>query len=345
MTTDRCTVLLTSAGRRGALVDLLRDGGRRAGATVEVVAVDRSALSAAGHLADRFELVPPVDHPEYLDRLVELVARYGVDAVVPTIDPELGVVARGRSTLAAAGAVAVVSSPDTVEVTADKHHSRVWMAAAGFPVPRGYDRTELDGLGADAWPLFFKPRRGSSSLGAHPVGSTAEVDLAEARYGPGVVEERIEGHEITLDCWVTRDGCCRAVVPRRRLSVRAGEIANGVTVACPDLVRSTTALVEALPGPRGPVTVQAIVARDGPRFIEVNPRFGGGYPLSHAAGACLTAVLVAEALGRPPDDAWFRWRAGVTMLRYDTAVFLGPGRVGPGDRGRPAGPTRPAPPP
>ncbi|MFV0258212.1 MAG: ATP-grasp domain-containing protein [Acidimicrobiales bacterium] len=322
MTADRCTVLVTSAGRRGALVELLRAGGRCAGVTVEVLAVDRSPLSAAGHLADRFELVPPVDHPDYLDCLVDLVVRHQVTAVVPTIDPELGVVAAGRSLLAAAGATAVVSSPETVAITADKHRSRSWMAAAGFPVPDGHERSDLEGLGADAWPLFFKPRWGSSSVGAHPVFSPAEVDLAVARYGEGVIEERVEGEEVTLDCWVGAGGACRVVVPRRRLSVRAGEVANGVTVDRPDLVRSTTALVEALPGACGPVTVQAIDAEDGHRFIEANPRFGGGYPLSHAAGARLTAVLVAETTGRPVDEAWFRWRPGVTMLRYDAAVFL-----------------------
>ena len=128
--------------------------------------------------------------------------------------------------------------------------------------------------------------------------------------------------ELTLDCWVDDAGNCAAAVPRVRLATRAGEVAKGLTVTDAVLEADVAALVNALPGARGPITVQVMRSKTGHRFIEINPRFGGGYPLSHAAGAQFTAALAAEAVGRPVNPEWFAWSPDVLMLRYDDAVFV-----------------------
>jgi carbamoyl-phosphate synthase large subunit len=316
------TILVSSAGRRGALLGALRHGGAVAGRSARIVVTDRSPLSAAGHLADSFHLVPSVTAPGFVEAMVDLVQRQQVDVIVPTIDPELAVLAAHRSTFEAKGAVALVSDLETIEICSDKGRSSRWLADHGFPVPAQYELDEAAALPAGAWPLFFKPRQGSSSIGAHAVHSPAELGLAIERYGPGVVEELVVGEEYTMDCWVGDDGACACVVPRHRLATRSGEIAKGVTVRDEPLQQQVAAIVDALPGARGPVTVQAIMSASGPRFIEINPRFGGGYPLSHEAGARYTAALVAEILGMPVDQGWFSWQDDLVMLRYDEAVFV-----------------------
>lgn len=316
------TILLCSAGRRGALVQAMREGGEAAGSAVRIVVADRSPLSAAGFLADEFHLVPSVTDPTYVDALVALIDRYSIDVIVPTIDPELAVLAASYERLTEAGATVMVCDPATIDICADKGRSSQWLTDNGFAVPFQHDPSTVTDLPADQWPLFFKPRQGSSSVGAHPVASPAELGLAVERYGPGVVEALIVGEEYTMDCWVGPDGSCAAVVPRLRLAVRAGEIAKGTTVRHERLESEVARIVAALPGARGPITVQAMVGADGPAYIEINPRFGGGYPLSHAAGARYTAALVAEVSGKPVDPEWFAWQDDLVMLRYDDAVFV-----------------------
>ena len=321
------TVLLSSGGRRAALLDALRRGGAAAGVSVNTIVTDRSPLSAAGHLADGYELVPPVASAEFIPAMADVVRRHGVDVIVPTIDPELAVLADGRAQLEAAGATVLVSDKTTVDICSDKARSSGWLTATGFDVPRQYSFDEAADLPLDVWPLFFKPLEGSSSIGAHPVHSPAEVELATARFGAGVIEELVVGPEYTVDCWVDPAGRCGAAVPRRRLAVRAGEVAKGST-ECHEAIEVTArAIAEALPGGRGPVTIQAIDTDCGPRFIEINPRFGGGYPLSHEAGAWYTAVLIAEVAGTDIDPTWFEWRGDLVMLRYDDAVFVPRHRV------------------
>ena len=315
------TILLSSAGRRAALLHLLRAGAATAGADLRVVATDRSPLSAAGHLADVFCLVPPVSDPGFPEAMADLVRRQHVDVIVPTIDTELTVLASHRAELEAAGARVLVSDLEAIEICADKGRSSRWLADHAFPVPHQYPLDDAADIAAEHWPLFFKPLQGSSSVGAQPVAGSAELELSLARFGPGVLEELVVGDEHTMDCWVAADGRCISVVPRLRLATRAGEIAKGVTVHNAELETTVRSMLETMPGLRGPVTVQAMVTADGPRYLEINPRFGGGYPLSHQAGAQYTAVLAAEALGQPVQPEWLAWRDGVVMLRYDDAVF------------------------
>lgn len=316
------TILLSSAGRRVALLQALRDGAARCGLTARIVVADLSPLSSAGHMADSYQLVPALSDPGYLDALRRLVDREQVDVVVPTIDTELTLLAQNREALEQTGATVLVSSPETIALTADKRRSSAWFLANGLGAPRQYTSKELPDLPTEDWPLFFKPLNGSSSIGAQPVSSIDQVLLATERHGPGVVETLVVGREYTLDCWVDPSRRCAAVVPRHRLATRAGEIAKGVTVRDRAVEAEVTKLVEALPGARGPITVQAIVDDTGPKYLEVNPRFGGGYPLSHAAGARFTAALAAEVTGNPVDPTWFEWEPDVAMLRYDDAVFL-----------------------
>jgi carbamoyl-phosphate synthase large subunit len=113
------------------------------------------------------------------------------------------------------------------------------------------------------------------------------------------------------------------VVPRHRIETRDGEISKGRTVKNSAIISEGRRLAEALPGAFGAITAQCFVTAQGEiRFIEINPRFGGGFPLSAAAGADFPGWLIRLATGEDPDIAIDGWRDGVTMLRYDEAFFL-----------------------
>jgi carbamoyl-phosphate synthase large subunit len=110
-------------------------------------------------------------------------------------------------------------------------------------------------------------------------------------------------------------------VPHRRLEVRAGEVVKAVTEAHAELQRLASRIQAAVPGLRGPWCFQAIERPDGRLAVfEINARFGGGYPVTHASGAHFTTRLLAEALGLPLPSIG-PWRPGTLMLRYDAAVF------------------------
>jgi carbamoyl-phosphate synthase large subunit len=108
--------------------------------------------------------------------------------------------------------------------------------------------------------------------------------------------------------------------------VRAGEISKGCTVKDRKLVEAGKRHVERLGGCRGCVTLQCFDAggSEEPVFFEANLRFGGGFPLSYAAGADYPRWIVEMCAGKAVHE-FDDWRGGVVMLRFDEAVYFDSG--------------------
>ena len=310
-------VLISSAGRRGALVQTFR----AAGAVVHGCDMQPD-LSSGCLLADQAHQVPRCSAPDFIDRIEEIVRGNGIRLIVPTIDTELPAYAEAAPRLAAAGAYVHVSPPEVIAVVRDKTRTMAVLAAAGVPVPETCSEGELRGypdrLG---WPVFGKPVGGSASRGLGTYASLA--DLPDSFAEPMMFQPVLKGPEYTVNMFIDREGALRCVVPHLRIQTRAGEVEKGRTTRRADLRALAEGICRALPQARGVLCFQVIDDEvRGPQVIEINARFGGGYPLVHHAGAQFANWLLQELAGQAPaanDD----WRDGVTMLRYDDAVFTG----------------------
>ena len=293
-------VLFTSAGRR---VELLR-AFRRAYAELElpgrIVGVDVDPLAPALRECDDAFMVPRIDEPHYVSTLVELCARERIALLFPLIDPDVPALAAHRDELDATGARTMVLPADAAVTAADKR-----------------------GTADLRFPVFVKPRFGSAGVDAHLAADRAELEFWMQRVPEPVVQEHLPGPEITSDVLCLEDGRPDAVVSRRRLEVRSGEVAKGVTVHDPEVVRQCARIAEALRA-RGPITVQCLLRDDGtPAFTEINARFGGGAPLGFAAGVRSPEWLLAHTAGMevaaPPLGSY---EVGLYMTRYDESLFL-----------------------
>jgi carbamoyl-phosphate synthase large subunit len=328
--TTRFPILVSSAGRRGGLVGILRRTLADLGLDGEIVATDMTALSSALQLADRRAVVPPQTDPGFVDATLAVCRAHGVRLVVPTYDGELPLLSAARERFAEIGATVSISAPETVAIGRDKVLTHRWLTEQRFPTVRQARPDEVLAAPDDwPWPLMVKPRTGSAAIGVRRVAQPGE--LARALDEDVVVQEIAPGREHTVDVLVLRDGRCLGAVPRRRIAVRAGEVEKGVTVRHAGLEALARRVAEALPGAYGVLNLQVFAdpAGDQLRVIELNARYGGGFPLAFQAGARYPAWTIEELLGRPStvtDD----WRAGVVMLRYDDAVFVDAADVGLG---------------
>ena len=324
MTATAPTVLISSAGRRVELLRAFRHtletlGGGR------VLATDLSWYSGAFHDADERFPVPRITSPDYVPRMLEICEQQGVDLVIPTLDPELPVYAAAREQFAAIGTTVAISSPEVAAIAGDKEHTHDWLVANGFPtVMQGSVDDVRSDPSAWAFPLVVKPRYGSASIGVAVMHDLAELEQATAGDADMLVQTKALGTEHTIDLLADRDGRCLAAVPRRRIEVRAGEVSKGVTVRSPALAELAEKVCAALPGPYGALNFQVFVSPDTGQLavIELNARFGGGYPLSYAAGADFPLALVQDALGQSITAPLEGWRDRLVMLRYDAAVFV-----------------------
>jgi carbamoyl-phosphate synthase large subunit len=313
-------ILLTSVGRRVELLKAFRQSMYRSNITGKIITADLKTNAPASFLADTAELVPRIDDPHYIDSLIAICIRHEIDLLIPTIDTELHLLSLHRQQFNDCGVTLLVSSIATNDICYSKNKTSLFFKEVGVKTPKVYELSKIKDLN---FPLIVKPNTGSSSVGVHLVKDRTELNFFSNYVEDAIVQELISGEEYTIDILVDFQGKVISIVPRLRIETRAGEISKGITVKNPDLIAAAKQVVESLPGAIGCITIQCFLQPDGEIvFIEINPRFGGGYPLSYRAGADFPSWLFQLLTGKNPQVAIDEWEDGLLMLRYDDAIFV-----------------------
>jgi len=319
---QRIVLAFTCIGRRVSLLNAFRDAADRLGVGLRVVGTDVTADSAALQCCDHKALVHRVDDPRYLPDLLGLVRKHRIELLIPTVDLDLKLLARHRPAFEELGCRVLISAPKVIDLCQDKRRTCRFLESHGFATPR--TQTLREALARrQRYPLFLKPWDGAAARGNVIVRNRRELEVCGRRLKRCLVQEFVDGPEFTCDVYVDSAMQVRCVVPRRRLEVRGGEVSKSRVVKDRAMMELTGRLVEALGAGPGVITVQLIQDRRGRDvFIEINPRFGGGVPLSIRAGADFPAWILAEHLGRRPRIRHDGFRDGLTMLRYDAEVWV-----------------------
>lgn len=314
------TILISSAGRRVELLEAFRASARELGLEPTILATDlQPDWSSACQSADQCFAMPRADADDFVPAMLELCKANSVDVVVPTIDTELQALADRRSEFEGIGTWVSVGEPDFVRMARDKMATAEALGELGLPTPATYSYADVKAAPGDyAWPMLMKPNHGSSGRLISVVNSVD--DLPEVEPEPLILQQLLSGPEYTINMYFDAAGEPKAVIPHRRVQTRAGEVEKGETERREDLCKIGWELGNKIKGVRGVICFQAIITEDGPFVFEINARFGGGYPLAHAAGMTAAKWLLEEVTGKP-SSAHDNWRAGTRMLRYDSAIF------------------------
>lgn len=316
-------ILFTSIGRRVSLVQHHRKVFSDLGLKGKLVGADMLFSAPAIHVVDGKYRVCRVTDEDYIPQLLDICEKEDIDLLIPLIDTELVVLAENKERFKEVGITALVSDPDVIRITMDKYDTHKFLTERGFDVPKVINLNEALDRDDIEYPLLMKPARGSASIGVTKIESREDLIFFKDRIPDPILQEYLDGDEYTLDVLVDFDGKVRCVVPRKRLEVRAGEVSKGMTVKDERIIMTGKRVVEALKGSLGPITVQGFLTSDGKfKITEINPRFGGGHPLTIAAGADYPRWIIEMMLGRDPDIAIDGWEDGLVMLRYDEAIFV-----------------------
>jgi carbamoyl-phosphate synthase large subunit len=320
-------VLISSAGRRVVLARLFREALNDLGLPGEVAACEANPLSAAYTEATTRFLVPRCDDPDFVPALLEACIANEIHLVVPTIDTELPLLAEVREQFATVGTTLAVSGPRTVAIARDKSVTHRWLADAGLPTVEQWTVADAPD-DPERYPLIAKPRCGSSSVGMQRLATPKA--LAAFRGLDYVVEEIAPGDEHTVDIYIDRFGGLVTAVPRLRLETRAGEVSKGLTVRHDGLIALAARVAASLEDAAGALNFQCFADPLSGRLaiIELNARFGGGFPLSDAAGAHVPRWMIEDLAGLD-SSAVADFQDGLVMLRFDDAVYTTRAALGP----------------
>ena len=310
-------VLITSASRKVSLVRAFQSALARHGGG-DVIAVDTSPFSPALYVADRHFLVAPSAKPDFLEEFLQLCRRESVGLVVPTRDEELPLFAAMRDRLEQSGIRVMVPALETVQLCQDKLVFIAFCQAHQFGTPRTYQANEWRRA---EFPLFVKPRFGKGAKGARIVRNEAELHPATGERDEWVIQEYIDAPEYTVDLLADFNGRVLSVVPRLRQSVVAGESYVSRTIKEPHLVDESARLATEL-RLTGHNTIQCFWDGKQVKFVEVNPRFGGGAALGIAAGVDTPAILIRLLRGEVLRERLEEFESDLVMLRFTQDLFL-----------------------
>jgi carbamoyl-phosphate synthase large subunit len=315
-------ILFTCGGRRVALLEAFRRAMAELGVTGKIVTTDITRASPAFHTADLGIITPPVGSIEYVPGLLKIVREHQIGLLVPLTDLDLRSLSRQQGKFRDAGCAVMIGSEASVTLCRDKARTNEVLGKAGLATIKTCSLTEF--RAAPFYPCFVKPIRGSAGVGSAVIRNERELHAHVATFGEMlIVQEYVPGQEFTVDVYRTRQGEVKCVVPRQRLVVRAGEVEKGMTCKDAAIIDSVTHVAGLLGDIWGVFCCQCRrVGKGPPRFFEINPRFGGGAPLSIAAGADLPLYLLQETLGLPVTAKVGEFTDGLLMLRYDSAVFV-----------------------
>ncbi len=314
-------VLILSAGRRVELINCFKRAKERLKLKGNIIAADASELAPALYFADINEVVPRIsDNDAYIKAIVDICRNFKVSLVVPTIDTELILLSERKAEIEETGAKVLISDEKVTLICREETNTQRFLEEHGFLVPHMLTQNELNNPAGLKYPLFIKPRDGSSSINAFQVHNEEELELYLKLIDNPIVQEYIEGTEYTIDAFLDFDSRLITAVPRVRIATRSGEIAKGVIKKERSIIEEVKKLMDALK-PVGHITVQCKKTRKGIEFIEINPRFGGGAPMSIMAGAdsCenLYRLLIGEELQYNEN-----YRENITFLRFDQSIML-----------------------
>jgi carbamoyl-phosphate synthase large subunit len=314
-------ILFTSVGRRVELLRSFRKAYQQSGIQGAILATDIDPLAPALGLADRPYLVPRLDQQDFIPTLVEICRHERVTAVFPLIDPDIPVLAAHKEELEATGARLAVIPNGSVPIANDKWLTYVYLMRLGLPVPQTWLPDQID-PGQVEYPLFIKPRKGSAAKSTFRLNSERELAFFKDYVPEAVIQEYLPGPEITTDVVCDLEGGLLGMISRKRIEVRSGEVAKGVTIFDLSIAEACTRIASELPAV-GPITVQCMLKEGKPYFTEINARMGGGIPLAIAAGADVPGWLLARIAGLPLDlPKPGSYRCGLYLTRFDESYFL-----------------------
>lgn len=316
LTPNRPNVLLSSVGRRTYLVRWFREA---LGGEGRICVTNSDPTTPAFVAADAAEVSPLIYSDEYIPFIIDFCERHHVGAVVPLFDVDIPILAMHRAELEASGVLPIVAPEAFARACSDKLETANILNEAGIAHPATYvnanDFVEAVARGEESFPAFVKPRWGMGSMGLAEASNETELNVLTGiarrkvsssylRYESAsdplrsvLVQPVIVGQEYGMDVINDLSGDFRGCVVRRKAAMRAGE--TDVAEVLPNDSRFDALARRLSELSRHPGNMDVDVFDNGKELVvlEMNARFGGGYPFSHAAGVNLPRALVAWLRG------------------------------------------------
>ena len=309
-------IIITNVGRRGYLVDYIKSVPGFSG-KVFVSDCDRTASGLYGHNDGHFILPRPVDNPEkYVSELERLCHEIEISVVVPVIDPEIFILSKYRQRLKEKGITAIVSDERTLDICYDKIKMNDFLGSCGIQYPNTYASFEAFERAMEngdiKFPIIMKPILGSGSVDTYKLDN---MEKSKALFSVGlIIQPFLSGLEYGIDVFNDFNGNSLRCVIKEKLSMRSGETDKSLSVHNEAIQMVALKIAESLKH-IGNLDCDMMETENGVYVLDMNPRFGGGYPATHTIGVNLLELLIMLCSGENVVPEFNNYPTGILVMK------------------------------
>jgi carbamoyl-phosphate synthase large subunit len=309
-------LLFTCIGRRGYIADYFR-AHLRSGE--KIIGTSNTPWTPGFQSCDLGLVVPPIATDEYIPAIIDTCRKYEIGGLLSFFDPDVVALSTHLDELKAIGVIPLIPGEKAALIGYDKWNTFQTLRDAGFHGPdTTFDLEEArNGLrsGRFRFPLVVKPRTGFASANVFFAYDDTQLQAFFSYAADMLIQEFVDGDAYNIEALSDTEQRVLQVVAWRKLLSRLGETEQAVTVEDPELVVVGKKLAETV-GLVGPMDVDLIRTNGRElRVLELNLRFGGGYPVSHLAGADFPRMIVEILRGGRPEPRIGQYKADVCLLK------------------------------
>jgi hypothetical protein len=333
-------ILFTCSGRRNYLINYFKK--ELAGRGL-VFASDMQMNAPALADADVRVQFPGIDDPNYISVVKQYAVEHHIHAIISLNDLELPILSSCKKEFEDIGITLIVSDKRVVDITFDKWKTKEFLKECGLNSPKTFlslkeieQAIEKNNI---RFPVVIKPRWGSASIGIHFPESMREMELAselirleisrtilsnaggENEKNQILYQEKIEGNEYGMDVLNDLRGNYVGTFVRQKLSMRAGETDKAISV-----IDARFEKIGRIIGTRlrhvGNLDCD-VLERDGLLYVlEMNARFGGGYPFSHESGINTVGAYIHWLEGGQDISVFNHYQSGISFSKCDRLIRI-----------------------
>lgn len=315
-------ILILSVGTRNKIVQYFKNEIKENG---KIIATDMSELAPAIYEADKFYIVPSINDPLYIDKIVDICKKERIDALFTLIDPEISLIAKNKERFLDIGVIPLISDYEQVELAFDKFKMFTYLNENNFKTAKSYiDKNlfyqDLD-EGKINFPVFVKPVKGSASINISKVNSKKEIDVLFDLYDNLIIQEFLNGQEIGADVYI--DPISKKVVSiftKEKIKMRAGETDKARSFKDKELFELISRLIEKI-GYQYMIDMDIFKIGNDYYISEINPRFGGGYPHAYESGVKFTKFVINSINNMENQNHIGEYEENIYMMKYNEIMI------------------------
>lgn len=309
MKDSKITIIRTAAGcfsAVGLIKELKRKGAR-------VIGTDCNLLSPGFYFCDKRYVIPKGNNPNFLKEVLKICDVEKPDVIISGPEEEILKLSKNKKLFEKKNILVLVPDYKNVKICVDKLATFDFFKKEKVPTPKIYNKDDIK------FPAIIKPRFGRGSRQIFKIENKSELDFYIKKIQDPILQEFVDGVEYTIDIFSDLKGESLSIVPRKRIQVESGISMIGKTIYDKKIIDFCEKIVKKLKL-IGPSCIQCIKNKQGIKFIEINPRFGGGSILSIKADSTIISNLIKIIKKKKPIKSK-GFKKGLTMLRYYAEVY------------------------